>query len=73
MVLDPTLAVDGWTARWARVVDGGAGDPSAFADGGAGRIVLDGPPGPGSWSLQVDVRFAGGGRAAWYWRVDPAP
>lgn len=62
-------AVSRWTARWARVRNGEAGTPRLAAMGAGTPLTIDGPPGPGGWSLQVDVRFDGGGRATWYWRV----
>ena len=49
------------TARRAR--------PGSPGSGAGTPVAIDAPPGPGGWSLQVDVRFDGGGRAAWYWRV----
>jgi hypothetical protein len=69
----PPLLTEVWTARWAPVVDGAAGDIAGSEQGGDGPVVLDGPVGPGSWSLQVDARFAGGGRCAYYWRLEIAP
>jgi hypothetical protein len=67
-------AVTGWTARWARVVDGLAGNPRTAGSGGASiPLDIEDPPRPGDWSLQVDVRFDGGGRATWYWRLQVDP
>jgi hypothetical protein len=62
-------AVAGWTGRWARVRNGEAGPPRLAGTGAGTPLAIDAPPGPGGWSLQVDVRFDGGGRATWYWRV----
>ena len=61
--------VAAWTARWARVRNGDAGEPRPAGSGVGTPLAIDAPPGRGGWSLQVDVRFDGGGRAAWYWRV----
>jgi hypothetical protein len=73
LVFDPPLEVVSWTARWAPVTGDTAGDPAGWAEGGAGVIVVDGPGRAGAWSLQLDARFAGGGRAAWYWRLESGP
>jgi hypothetical protein len=69
----PPLEVAGWKAAWAPVTDGGAGTPAGSASGTGAPIVVAGPDRAGTWSLQVDVQFAAGGRAAWYWRVELAP
>ena len=69
----PSLRVDSWTARWAPIVDGRAGDVAGFGEGGPGAVVLEGPDRPGTWSLQVDTRFAGGNQGAYYWRLETAP
>jgi hypothetical protein len=58
-----------WTARWARIRDGQAGRPRGAGSGDAGPIAVEAPSDAGDWSLQVEARFAGGGRAVWYWRV----
>jgi hypothetical protein len=62
-------AVASWTARWAKVRNDEAGPPRLAGSGTGAPLAIDAPPGPGGWSLQVDIRFDGGGRAAWYWRV----
>jgi hypothetical protein len=69
----PPLLAEAWTARWAPVVDGAAGDVAGSEQGGDGPLVLDGPVGPGTWSLQVAARFAGGDRGTYYWRLEVAP
>lgn len=69
----PPVPVERWVAGWAPVVDGTAGGVAGSEQGGRGPVVLDGPDRPGSWSLQVDVRFAGGGSCAYYWRFEVAP
>lgn len=62
------VGIAGWTARRA---------PSGTTDG-AGAVGLGGgtapatfpAPGPGSWSIQVDVTFADDlGTAVYYWQV----
>lgn len=65
--------VESWTARWAPVVDGTVRDVADSGQGGPGPMLLAGPDRPGTWSLQVDTRFAGGNRGAYYWRVEVAP
>ncbi len=67
------VLVEGWAARWAPVADGTAGAVAGFEQGGTGPVVLEGPDQPGTWSLQVDARFAGGNRCAYYWRLEVAP
>jgi hypothetical protein len=69
----PPLPVDRWEAAWARVDGGAAGDPEGTVSGGAGPVSVPGPPAAGTWSLMVEIRFAGGNHAAWYWRVDALP
>ncbi len=67
----PALPVEQWTARWAPVRDDLAGDPTGGGAHGTTGVVRPGlPAAPGTWSLQVSVRFAGGGSATWYWRVE---
>jgi hypothetical protein len=68
--LAPPIAPDSWTARWAPVRDGVAGDPVASSAGEGGVIRLVAPGSPGSWSLQLEARFAPGRNATWYWRVE---
>jgi hypothetical protein len=59
-----------WIARWARVRGGEPGRPRAAGRGdGSAPVVVDAPPGPGSWSLRLEARFGAGARATWYWRV----
>jgi hypothetical protein len=58
-----------WTARWAPIEGRQTGRPVLAGRGGDDPIVVDPPPGAGSWSLQLEVTFARGRRAAWYWRV----
>ena len=69
----PPMLVESWTARWAPVADGTAGAVAGFEQGDTGSLVMEGPDQPGTWSLQVDARFAGGDRCAYYWRLEVAP
>lgn len=69
----PPVPVERWGAAWAPVVDGTAGALAGSEQGGGEPVVLEGPDRPGTWSLQVDVAFAGGGRCAYYWRIEIAP
>jgi hypothetical protein len=73
VVLDPPLPVGEWTARWAPVRNGVAGDPRAGAKGTGPVIVLEAPRPHGRWSLQLEASFGGGQRAAWYWTIDVLP
>jgi hypothetical protein len=70
---EPEPAITGWTVGWAPVVGGTAGPRAGGERGGAGPVELHGPDRPGTWSLQVDVRFGEGRHAAWYWRLELAP
>ena len=69
----PSLLIESWTARWAPIVDGTAGNVADSGRGGPGPVLLAGPDRPGTWSLQVDTRFADGNRGAYYWRIEVAP
>lgn len=73
LAFDPATEAERWRASWAPVRSGTAGDPAGTAEGVGAPAAVPGPGRPGIWSLQVDVRFAGGGHAAWYWRVVIAP
>jgi hypothetical protein len=64
---------EGWSAAWAPVMDGTADAVAGSEQGGPGAVLLKGPEHPGTWSLQVDVRFADGGRSAYYWRLEVVP
>ena len=62
------VAVGDWSAR--RVPAGTANGSGAAGLGGGDAPVTFSAPGPGSWSVQVVVRFAGGlGSAAYYWQL----
>jgi hypothetical protein len=73
VTLDPALAPQRWTARWAPVLAGSAGDPAAVAAGVGPDIGVAAPVAPGTWGLQVEITFAEGRRAAWYWSVSVGP
>jgi len=62
------VAVADWSAR--RVPAGTLNGSGAAGLGGGDAPVRFAAPGPGSWSVQVLVRFAGGlGSAAYYWQL----
>ncbi len=62
------VAVAEWSAR--RVPAGTTNGTGAVALGGGGAPVAFAAPGPGTWSVQVIVRFAGDlGSAAYYWQL----
>jgi len=68
VTLADDVAVTDWSARQvpAGTVNGSGGVPL----GGGPAPVTFAAPGPGSWSVQVVLRFDGGlGSAAYYWRV----
>ena len=62
------VAIAGWTARGARA---GTTDGAGAVGLGGGPAPATFPaPAPGSWSVQVDVTFAGDlGTAVYYWQV----
>lgn len=62
------LGVDGWSA--SRVPSGTANGVGAVALGSGAAPVTFAAPDPGSWSVQVTLRFAGDlGSATYYWQV----
>jgi hypothetical protein len=70
--LTVTLADGVGVAEWsARRVPAGTSDGAgAVGLGGGPSPVTFAAPGPGSWSVQVDLTFAGGlGAAAYYWQL----
>jgi hypothetical protein len=73
LAFEPVAGVTSWSAGWAPVVGDTAGPRAGGERGGSGPLAVHGPTRPGTWSLQVDVRFAEGRHAAWYWRLEVAP
>ena len=73
VTLDPALAPRRWTARWARVLAGSAGDSATVITGDDAAIEVATPAARGSWGLQVEITFAEGRRAAWYWSLSVGP
>ena len=73
VTLDPALAPERWAARWAPVVARSAGDPATVQSGTDAAIKVAAPVAPGTWGLQVEITFAEGRQAAWYWSIDVAP
>ena len=69
----PPLPVERWRSAWAKVEDGTVGGPEGPASEGTGPITIREPGLPGTWSLQVTVRFTNGNHATWYWRAEVAP
>ena len=62
------VGVADWSAR--RVPAGTSDGAGAVGLGGGPSPVTFAAPGPGSWSVQVDLTFAGGlGAAAYYWQL----
>lgn len=62
------VAVSEWSAR--RVPAGTANGSGALGLGGGPAPITFNAPGPGSWSVQVLVRFPDGlGSAAYYWQL----
>jgi hypothetical protein len=68
VTLADDVAVADWSAR--RVPAGTTDGAGAVALGGGPAPVTFAAPGPGSWSVLVDVTFADGlGAAAYYWQL----
>lgn len=61
-------AVAGWAAR--RAPAGATSGTGATAIGDGEAAVAFSAPGPGSWTVEVTIRFATGGSATYYWRLD---
>ena len=73
VTLDPALVPGRWTARWAPVVAGSAGDPANLTTGDGATVNVAAPTVAGTWGLQVEISFSAGRRAAWYWSLDVGP
>ena len=70
---DPAILVSSWTAEVAASTDEQGAHPVALAESAAGQpatgeILLIGP-GVGDWVMLVDVRFANGDSAAYFWQL----
>jgi hypothetical protein len=61
-----------WTAAWARVAGGIAGDPRGGTTG-SGIVAVDAPSATGDWSLCITAWFGPGANATYYWRLALAP
>lgn len=62
------VAVAEWSTR--RVPAGTANGTGAVSLGAGGPPVVFSAPGPGTWSVQLTVRFAGGiGEASYHWQL----
>jgi hypothetical protein len=65
------LEVDEWIARYAPLegtnvlIDGA----TIQQDGPTAEIDFPAPP-PGTWSVQLEVRYVGRGRVTYYWRFE---
>jgi hypothetical protein len=68
----PDVPIASWTAAWAAIRNGRPGQVEGSASGAADSTSFAGPAGAGPWTLKVEVTFAGGGSAAYYWRLRPA-
>ena len=67
--LDPSVAVAGWSARYAPAESDGTGGTTSIGDG-TGLPVLTALP-PGRWTVAVRVTFADGlGEASYFWAVE---
>jgi hypothetical protein len=72
LAFEPVLPIGSWTAAWAGIRDGRPGPVEGFDHGTADDVSFAGPSSPGPWTLKVEVTFAGGGNAVYYWRLEPA-
>lgn len=62
------VGIDRWTVRRSAPASLGV-DAVGMADGTGEPLTFDAPP-AGTWSVYVDVRFAGGlGSAAYFWLI----
>lgn len=68
----PDVPVDSWTAAWAPIRNGRPGQIEGYEQGTTGPVTFTGPTGPGPWTLKVEVRFARGGSAVYFWRLNAA-
>lgn len=68
-----SVVPDGLIASWeVRDLPAGAGDPeeARAITKGTGSPAFD-APGPGTWTVEVNVVFAGGaGQASYFWRLE---
>jgi hypothetical protein len=62
--LEPT----GWSAAWAKVIDGAAAAPTS-GSAGPSAVTLRAPSTAGQWSVRVTASFGPGANATYYWRV----
>lgn len=69
VTFDPDVAVESWTAVYVPTsADGPAGAKTLGEGSGALTFAA---PGPGSWTLALDVTFAQGAGSAYYaWRLN---
>ncbi len=67
-----SLVPETWTAAWARVADGLAGDPTG-GSAGSGIVTVGVPSAAGDWSLSVTAWFGQGANATYYWRIRVIP
>ena len=68
VALADAVGIATWSAK--RVSAGTTDGARAIELGGGPSPATFAAPGPGSWSVQVDVTFAGGlGAAVYYWQV----
>ena len=62
------MVPSGWSAAWARVIDGAAAAPTS-GSAGPSDVTLDAPSDAGQWSVRVTASFGPGANATYYWRV----
>lgn len=68
VVVSGRVPIEAWTAR--RTPGGATSDERAVPIGSGGAIIgFRAPPG-GDWTIEVTVRFLGGGSASYAWRLE---
>jgi hypothetical protein len=67
--LVPDTRITGWTARYVPAAAQGPGNAQALGTG-RGSVAFE-APGPGDWTVEVSIEFAGGaGQAHYFWRLE---
>ncbi len=68
VVLEPAIDVSAWRARYVPAPSSGPAGAVTLGEGvGPPRFSA---PGPGSWTLALEVRFGEGRTASYAWRLD---
>jgi hypothetical protein len=68
ITLQPATAVASWAARRNPATATSGSGATALGEGTA--VIAFPAPGPGAWTVEVTIRFTGGGSATYAWRLD---